>query len=572
MKQFSFTTLFLLAVTLSISFITQAQTETDLQTLTHDEIERTYRLYVPDNADKLLILLHPEASNGYTMQLTTGFDNIATEYGFAVVYPDSAGYYWDAARSTNGIPPLESPVDDIGFLATLADSISSEYDIENVYLSGIGNGAEMAYLAACTMPEHYQGVAGVGVLATSLQVKDCSDNTTALDTLIIWGNGDNFYTGVTYDVPFSSGTQTVLSTEETLAYWTARNSCDTENPESPLEHLQLFHCADDTQTAFVEIENGSAMWYRRDDTKQLNQIGLEVSTLLAEFFTDSESWLDSANYTITNTPRSWLTYIPDSYTPETAYPVVLLLHGRTASGANQAWGSDFNSIAEREGIIAIYPEGLSLEWNYTRPEQSQADENLPDDETFIANLLDDLALDVNIDTERVYVTGLSNGGFMSQRLACRMQDRFAAFASVAATGTFRLPELCAESDTIPAMYIHGTADTIVPWDGASSTDNEGNEFYVSAPMSRTIGFWADHNGCGSDLDIEDIPRTNDETQTRILNVTECPDDAPIIVYMVVNGGHTWHGVMGNSQFLGLSSQDFNASEVVWEFFSRFTLN
>jgi polyhydroxybutyrate depolymerase len=152
-----------------------------------------------------------------------------------------------------------------------------------------------------------------------------------------------------------------------------------------------------------------------------------------------------------------------------------------------------------------------------------------------------------------------------------MQDRFAAFASVSATGAFRLPDICAEQDTIPAMYIHGTADNIVPWDGLSSVNDAGEEVLVSASMSQTIGFWAGHNGCGADLDIVDIPLSTTETQTRILNVTDCPEDAPVVVYMVVNGGHTWHGVLGNSDLLGLSSQDFNASEVIWEFFSQFPL-
>src|SRR5690606_15332947 len=152
----------------------------------------------------------------------------------------------------------------------------------------------------------------------------------------------------------------------------------------------------------------------------------------------------------------------------------------------------------------------------------------PDDEAFLGMLLDDLALDLNIDRERVYVTGLSNGGFMAQRVACSMQDRFAAFASVAATGAFRLPDICAEKDAIPAMYIHGTADRIVPWDGASSINEAGETVLISASMSQTIGFWAAHNGCGTDLDIVDIPLTTTETQTRILNVTECPDDAPVV--------------------------------------------
>lgn len=558
----------------SMTVAVQAQADSELQVITHNDTSRSYRLYVPEtNPDKLLIVLHPFASNGRAMEIITGFNTLADSHGFAVAYPNSLDYYWDSGRSSGSIPPLDGAIDDIGFLATLADEITANLGIAtgNVYLTGINNGGEMAYLAACTSPERYKAVAVVSTLIVSYQADACPQTQSApINMLMVWGDSDHYFTGEHYDVDAG---RTIFSTQESLDFWINRNGCDIADIETQLANVEQFACEDDTSTTFIRIQGGGNVWHRMAGN-QLNRVGIDASTLLAEYFSQSDDWLDEAQQPsmLTMIPRSWLMYVPDSYIPSEAIPVVLLLHGRTANGASQAWTSDFNSIAEREGVIAIYPDGLEAEWNYTRPPESGLNENLPDDETFLGTLLDDLALDLNIDASRIYVTGYSNGGFMAQRMACTMQDRIVAFASVAATGAYGLPVVCLNRDAVPAMYIQGTADRIVPWEGTEIADSAGNPITVSAPMSRTISFWADHNGCSSELDISDIPQTTDETQTRVLYVADCPVDAPVVTFMVINGGHTWQGVRGNSDFLGLSSADFNASEVIWDFFTHFSLD
>lgn len=558
----------------SSTLITQAQTDSEFQVITHNETLRSYRLFVPvDGADKLLIVLHPFSSNGRSMEIITGFNDLAETHGFAVAYPNSLGYYWDSGRSDANIAPLDGAIDDIGFLETLADDITANLGIENseVYLTGMNNGGELAYLAACTTPERYQAVAIVSTLLVSYQVDACPETQSApVNLLMVWGDQDHYFTGENYEIDTG---RTVFSAQESLDFWVTRNACDSESMQTPLANVEQFTCGNDTNTTFVRIQGGGNVWHRMAEN-QLNRTGIDTSTLLAEYFIQSDNWLDEAEQAsiVTTTPRSWLMYVPDSYVSTEPIPVVLNLHGRTANGASQAWISDFNSIAEREGIVTIYPDGLEQEWNYTRPFESGPNDNLPDDEAFLGTLLDDLALDLNIDTSRIYVTGYSNGGFMAQRMACTMQDQIVAFASVAATGAYGLPIVCLNRDTVPAMYIHGTADRIVPWEGSTIPDSSGNPITVSAPMSRTISFWANHNGCATDLNITDIPPTTDETQTRVLAVTECPEDAPVITFMVINGGHTWQGVRGNSDFLGLSSADFNASEVIWEFFTHFSLD
>ena len=563
--------LLLLIVLMSTGSKLIAQEASELRSFIHNDIERSYRLYVPENgADKLLMVLHAVGANARSMEIFTDFNRAADEYGFAVVYPQANSIYWNAARSDNG-RLIESPVDDTGFLLALADSITAEYNInrDEVYLTGHNNGGEMAFVTACTMPERFAGVAVVSALRWNYQADACPEESDSpLNTLIIWGDSNPAYPGT--ESGSTSGEIRLLSTQQTLDFWLNHNSCadGTTNPHPNIEH---FACAGDTTTTLVTVQGGGHNWYgvREGD---INQPGIDATELVSRFIMQSDNWLEAGEQAEipAETARSWIVYVPDSYNPNIPAPLVMLLHGRTVTAENQVAGSAFNLVAEREGIIAVYPQGLNKEWSYTRPADPSIPTDLPDDDTFIRSLLDELAQDLNIDNNRVYVTGISNGGFMAQRLACTLQDRFVAFASVAATGAFRLPNLCEGKESVPALYIHGTADAIVPWDGTTMPDGRGGEIIVSASMAQTIGFWAEHNACGNDLDIVDIPATTEETQTRILSVTGCPGNADVVVYMVINGGHTWHGVSRSSDIPGLSSQDFNASEEIWEFFNQFS--
>jgi polyhydroxybutyrate depolymerase len=328
-------------------------------------------------------------------------------------------------------------------------------------------------------------------------------------------------------------------------------------------------------TTLVTIPNSGGQWHRTDGL-EFNDFGFDTNEFIAAVMTNGD-WegLIPTEATSDETPRTFRLFIPNSYDEETPIPLVIGLHGKTANANHQAWTSDFNSIAEREGIITLYPEGLNTEWNYIRG-MPPGYEGIGayDDEEFLLSLLDYISSELNIDRNRVYVTGLSNGGFMTQRLACTQQEHFAAFASVAATGTYELPGFCEGKGAVPIMYIQGTADRIVPWDGMQTQSRSGIPFWISLPMNDTMAFWAFHNECRTDeLDIEDIPSVDDETRSRIIRVVDCLDYAPVQLIMVANGGHVWPGVRDiQSDLLGISTKDFNATEMIWEFFQDKSLD
>ena len=321
-------------------------------------------------------------------------------------------------------------------------------------------------------------------------------------------------------------------------------------------------------------------WARIGDY-HLNQFGVDTSQMLADFFSGKPDWATPQSETVGETARSYVVYVPSSYDDETPMPVVVVLHGRYGTGAGTASFIEINRLAEEHGIIGVYPDGLQhpdgqagdTGWNYTkdvpyyrRPE--------PDDSLFLTNLIDDLAVDLNIDRERVYVTGISNGGFMVQRLACDAADVFAGFASVAATGFLGMENVCGEKQPVDMLFIHGTHDNNILWNGRT-TMVQGREIYTIYPIADTIDFWADYIGCGTQADTEDLPQLGNspETQVRVLTV-DCPEGTSLVMYGIIGGGHNWPGIVGRipSQIAGNINLDIHGTEVIWEFFEPLTLD
>lgn len=566
--------LLFLLVLLGLNIPLQAQTS-ETRNFVHDGEFRSYRLFIPEGTvSRLLIALHPFGSSGLGMQYLTGLNQYASEKGFAVAYPNALSYYWDEGRSAQNVGPDNIAIDDLGFIAALSSNLKEELEIDDVYLTGMGSGAGLAYLAACTHPENYQAVAIVATGLWDYQALSCLEEQSApINMLVLWGDKDPLFSFIDTPLQISRRESILYGTEHTKRFWLERNDCELNDTQRELANVEIYPCADEHSFAFITLANTGANWPRKGDY-QLNQFDVDASEIIANYIMDEPTWYETANQNepSTATPRTWILYVPSSYDASNPTPLVVLLHGRGGTGSSQAYVSDFRAVAEREGLIAVFPDGIDNQWNYIRDMPRTEGVGPQDDDEFLTNLVDDISLDLNIDQSQVYVTGYSNGGFMSQRLVCTRENRFAAFASVAATGAYGLPEYCQGTSPKPVLYIHGTEDNIVPFDGQTSQTPDGSSFYISAPMSRTLSYWSDHNGCdGASISSEDLPQSSELSLTRILRVDSCPDDAPITLYMVIGGGHVWPGIRPTDEFLGYSSTDFNASDVIWDFFSQFSL-
>ena len=258
--------------------------------------------------------------------------------------------------------------------------------------------------------------------------------------------------------------------------------------------------------------------------------------------------------------RRYLLYVPDSYDPALPTPLVISMHGFAEWPDHLRQTTRWNDLADEQGFIVVYPSGTRFPLRWRTHASSGGQDDLQVDVTFIADLIDELSATYNIDPQRIYANGLSNGGGLSFTLSCKLSDRIAVFGSVA--GAYLLPwEECNPSRLVPAIIFHGTADTIVPFDGGISGPSE-----MPLPdIPQWVAALAIRNGC----DPSPLPQeTNGEVTTTRFN--NCQAD--VNFYTISGGGHSWPGGEPIPEFIvGHTTQDIDATRVMWEFFMQHTL-
>jgi polyhydroxybutyrate depolymerase len=255
--------------------------------------------------------------------------------------------------------------------------------------------------------------------------------------------------------------------------------------------------------------------------------------------------------------RNYRLAIPSDHDINSSVPLVINMHGFGSNAAEQEFYADMNRIAEREGFIICYPNGIANAWNVGWNFGSQAD-----DVSFIDKLSDFLIQEYNLDTEKIYACGMSNGGFMSYRLACELNNKFAAIASVTGSIAPEYIDQCDPGREVPILQFHGTADNTVLYEGLED---------VNIPIDSLIKFWTTNNSCseeGDTMEIEDI-NTSDNSTVKRISYADCAGDSEVLFYKIDGGGHTWPGAFLN---IGITNQDIKASEIIWEFFKSKSLN
>jgi polyhydroxybutyrate depolymerase len=226
----------------------------------------------------------------------------------------------------------------------------------------------------------------------------------------------------------------------------------------------------------------------------------------------------------------------------------------------------FDALADREGIVVAYPDGIRRSWADGRL-GTPADRQGVDDVGFLRALVREVAAHERIDLTRVYVAGMSNGGFMSERLACEASDLFAAVGVVAATLGENIAATCKPTHPIPIAYFNGTEDPLVPYNGGVLGADRGRVLGAEESVQR----WATLNGCtGAPVETALPQRTADGTSVRERAWTTCRDAAEVRAYRVEGGGHAWPGGWAylGERLIGRTSRNVDASAVLWEFFAR----
>lgn len=252
------------------------------------------------------------------------------------------------------------------------------------------------------------------------------------------------------------------------------------------------------------------------------------------------------------TQRRFDLFIPSAYDADTPLPVVLNFHGYTSNPSQQAFFSEFNGPAEDHSMIVVYPAGTANSWNGGSC-CGQAASNDVDDVGFARALVDHVAEILCMDPDRVYAMGMSNGGFMSHRLACEASDVFAAIGPVA--GVLGIPpEDCNPSRPVPVLHFHGTNDTLVPYDGGA----------INVSVAETMSGWASRNGCDAQSEV-----TFEMADVTCETWPSCDADVEVTLCTIENGGHCWPG----NTFcpFGGTTETLHASEEIAEFFEGYSL-
>lgn len=273
--------------------------------------------------------------------------------------------------------------------------------------------------------------------------------------------------------------------------------------------------------------------------------------------------------------RRYLVHVPRDYDGVTDMPVVIGLHGGLGRAELQRSMSRMNFVSDESGFIAVYPDGTGwtveiegqevplLTWNAGGC-CGYAQQHGVDDVGFIAAMLDDLNARYAVHPRRVYATGMSNGAMMAYRLAVELPDRIAAIAPVAGAMTLDAPP--APPRAVPVMHFHGLADQFAPFEGGYG--ELASIPFEHPPVMETIGWWVEVNGCAPEAVVsegQDYIRLEYEPQTE--------DGAPVVLYELPEGGHTWPGGVDITADLGTGEliESVDASRLMWAFFQQFEL-
>lgn len=277
--------------------------------------------------------------------------------------------------------------------------------------------------------------------------------------------------------------------------------------------------------------------------------------------------------------RNYLLRVPPQAASGRPLPLVLNFHGAGGNAENQKWYSKMDAAADRDGYIAVYPNGTGgiggrfLTWNAGNC-CGPAAALRTDDVGFVLAVLEDIARRTPVDQSRVYATGLSNGSMMAYRLAAQASDRIAAVAGVA--GAMTLPEFSPRLP-VPLMHIHSVDDQRALFDGGlGPAFPMGNTRVLHASVDSMLNKWLDHNGCSRQREISEPVRGMaggpDATHSAKRFVWRgCRGDVEVVLWKLEGPGHVWPG--GQRDFLpmllGTSSAVIDANAEMWNFFRRF---
>lgn len=302
-----------------------------------------------------------------------------------------------------------------------------------------------------------------------------------------------------------------------------------------------------TLIGMLEVDNVDAYMLEIEVTdgelNSINTITIQITEVIETGLKEQTIMHDSIE-------REYLLYIPEDYTGNESLPLVFSLHGAGGSKESQYALSEFNLLAESENFILVTPEALAVVGNI-RIWNQQSSPNAADDVGYIDALITQVSTEYNVDLERIYIAGSSNGAFMTLEIACKLSHKIAA---VAAVKGYMSPEQitnCNPTTPTAIIQIHGTSDPLVSYDS----------------VDATIQFWNTFNNTNSTAIVStrpDLDPNNGNTTNSYLYINGT-NGVEVEHLEVINGDHDWFGEPG-------TNYDISASDEAWTFFNKFDIN
>jgi polyhydroxybutyrate depolymerase len=253
-------------------------------------------------------------------------------------------------------------------------------------------------------------------------------------------------------------------------------------------------------------------------------------------------------------------------------PAVFVLHGGASADGRVTFRYGFQNLAARDGLITVHPSGYGEGWNDGRGTAYLVGRGGADDVGFFRDMIDQLVAEGSVDPRRIFVTGGSNGGMMTQRLVCELADRIAGAAAFVAWLPAPLEQRCRPERPIPLLLMGGTADRLMPFAGGRVAPMSGDDRGLVLSAQQTFDFWRTRNSCAGEVAREDLPDADPGDGARVYRLAGAGCAAPVELYVVDGGGHRLPGEgprayadAGMSALSGVSSRDIDGAAVVWDF-------
>ncbi|MBE7485833.1 MAG: esterase [Polyangiaceae bacterium] len=272
--------------------------------------------------------------------------------------------------------------------------------------------------------------------------------------------------------------------------------------------------------------------------------------------------------------RVYHLHVPKGHARNRPAPLVIALHGGGGTGEKFDWSTNGQVVREADarGWLVVFPEGVEKGWNDGRPPLARADRLRAgvDDVDFLSKLIERVDAEQGVDRARVYAMGISNGGFMSYRLAIDLADRIAAVGPVTAS-LQKAHEREKPERPVSVMIVNGTDDPLVPY-GGGQVRVLGRDRGEVLSTDDTVKWWRKVNGCTLPAVVRTLPDADPDDGARVhVEAHEgCSEGSAVVLYRVEGGGHTWPG---GAQYLprgviGGVCRDFDATRELFDFFAK----